>query len=245
MSDLRSKRRRTGQAGRPDRARPSCVPARPCTTANTGGRIASVANVAAARPPTTARPSGAASSAPAPIASAIGSMPAIMARLVIRIGRSATGCPVTAAASAGCPPVRRLSSANVTSRIALATATPMAMIAPMNDCRLSVVPVSEQRDDDSAQHRRHGGEHDERRACSDWKFADKQQKDHEDRGSESNREVAQRLAASARSGRARSTVYALRRIARALRAPRRSPPTARPRSSPETFAPIVIIRWPL
>ena len=36
---------------------------------------------------------------------------------------------------------RRRLSANVTSRIALAIATPTAMIAPMNDWMFSVVPV--------------------------------------------------------------------------------------------------------
>ena len=50
----------------------------------------------------------------------------------------------------------------MTSRIALATATPTAMIAPMNDWRFSVVPVSEQRQRDAGQHRRDGGDGDER-----------------------------------------------------------------------------------
>ena len=45
------------------------------------------------------------------------------------------------AGPAACP-ARRLRSANVSSRMALATATPTAMIAPMNDCVLSVVPVA-------------------------------------------------------------------------------------------------------
>lgn len=38
---------------------------------------------------------------------------------------------------------RRLRSAKDTSRIELATAMPMAMMAPMNDCTLRVVPVIE------------------------------------------------------------------------------------------------------
>ena len=35
------------------------------------------------------------------------------------------------------------------------------MIAPMNDCRLSVVPVSEQQQRDADEHRRHRGHGDE------------------------------------------------------------------------------------
>ena len=45
-------------------------------------------------------------------------------------------------------------SANVTSKMALATATPIAMIAPMNDWMFSVVPVSHRASDDAGQHRR-------------------------------------------------------------------------------------------
>ena len=59
-------------------------------------------------------------------------MPAIIAALVIRTGRIRDRAASIAASSA-VPPRRRACSANVTSRIALATATPMAMIAPMND----------------------------------------------------------------------------------------------------------------
>ena len=73
---------------------------------------------------------------------AIGTMPAIMAQLVMRIGRNRPRAPATAAA-AGSAPSLRLRSAKVTSRMALATATPIAMIAPMNDWMLSVVPVSQ------------------------------------------------------------------------------------------------------
>ena len=70
-------------------------------------------------------------------------MPAVMAQLVIRIGRSRPSRPSTAARLASAPSSRRCCSANVTSRIALATATPMAMIDPMNDWRLTVVRVSQ------------------------------------------------------------------------------------------------------
>jgi hypothetical protein len=67
-------------------------------------------------------------------------MPAIIEKLVMRIGRSRLRPPSTAAISASLLWIR-LRSANVTSRIAFATATPTAMIAPMADWMLSVVPV--------------------------------------------------------------------------------------------------------
>jgi uncharacterized membrane protein YraQ (UPF0718 family) len=78
---------------------------------------------------------------PSPKATAIGTMPAIIAALVIRTGRILDRAASTPAASAEAP-LRRVCSAKVTSRIALATATPIAMMAPMNDCTLSVVPVT-------------------------------------------------------------------------------------------------------
>jgi len=64
------------------------------------GRIVSTAMVDAARPPMTARPSGADCSPPSPRARAIGIMPAIIAMLVIRIGRSLSLAPVTDASPA-------------------------------------------------------------------------------------------------------------------------------------------------
>ena len=70
----------------------------------------------------------------------MGSMPATIAQLVIRIGRSRLAAPVTAASGTAAPPTL-LRSANVTSRMAFATATPIAMIAPMSDSMFSVVPV--------------------------------------------------------------------------------------------------------
>ena len=53
-------------------------------------------------------------------------------------------------------------SANVTSRIALAMATPIAMIAPMNDWMLSVVPVSQSISTTPAITRGHRGHRDQR-----------------------------------------------------------------------------------
>jgi hypothetical protein len=55
-----------------------------------------------------------------------------MAMLVIRIGLMRVFAPWIADAIAELP-AHRYSSANVTSKIAFATATPMAMMAPMND----------------------------------------------------------------------------------------------------------------
>ncbi len=92
----------------------------------------------------TARPRGAVSSLPRPIASAIGIMPLIMARLVIRIGRSRSPAASRAASKEGCP-ARRLRSAKVTSRMALARATPTTMIMPMKLCRFRLVPVTSSR----------------------------------------------------------------------------------------------------
>ena len=100
--------------------------------ANTLGKTNSVANVAAIKPPITARPSGAFCCPASPKANAIGNMPAIIAKLVIKIDRKRLPAPCTAASLALCISSRRF-SAKVTNRIALAIATPMAMIEPMKD----------------------------------------------------------------------------------------------------------------
>jgi hypothetical protein len=104
------------------------------------GSTISVATVAAARPPITARPNGAVASAPSPSPNAIGTMPAIIAALVIRTGRMRARAASIAACNA-VPACGRKCSANVTSRIAFATATPVAMMAPMNDSTFNVVRV--------------------------------------------------------------------------------------------------------
>ena len=92
-------------------------------------------------PPMTARPSGAFCSLPSSSPSDIGIMPATMAQPVMMIGRSRPLAAVIAARSAGIPSSRRCRSPKLTSMIALDTATPTAMIAPMNDSMLSVVRV--------------------------------------------------------------------------------------------------------
>ena len=67
-------------------------------------------------------------------------MPAIIAKLVIRMGRRREVAPVSAAAES---PLIRARSAKVTRRMAFATATPTAMMVPMKLWRFSVVPVSQ------------------------------------------------------------------------------------------------------
>src|SRR3989442_3042743 len=59
----------------------------PCSRANTEGTKTRVATVAHSRPPITARPSGAFCSPPSPSPSAMGTIPMIMARAVMRTGR--------------------------------------------------------------------------------------------------------------------------------------------------------------
>lgn len=108
------------------------VVARPWMIVKNPGNTTNVANVAAASPPITARPSGAVCSPPSPNASAMGIMPVIMAALVIKMGRNLL-CAASTAASPAWPLFTRFLSANVVRRIAFATATPMAMMAPMND----------------------------------------------------------------------------------------------------------------
>src|SRR5262249_47724903 len=79
-----SKCRLSGSSGSSDT---DATEAPVCTMAKIAGRISSVVPVAAIRPPITARPSGATCWPPSPSARAIGVMPAIIAKLVMRIGR--------------------------------------------------------------------------------------------------------------------------------------------------------------
>ena len=67
------------------------------TSQRTAEERNSVANVAAIKPPTTARPSGAFCCPDSPSANAIGIIPAIIAKLVIKIARNRLPAPVTAA----------------------------------------------------------------------------------------------------------------------------------------------------
>ena len=63
--------------------------------------------------------------------------------------------PSSARLATGRAVAPRALSANVTSRIAFATEIPIAMIAPMNDCTFSVVPVSSSIRSTPQMHRRH------------------------------------------------------------------------------------------
>jgi hypothetical protein len=109
----------------------------PAYTVGTKNRVDTVAN---SRPPITARPSGAFCSAPSPRPSAIGIMPMIIASAVISTGRMRVA-PASSAADSGGTPAASRSRAKDTSRMLLAVATPMVMIAPVSAGTLSVVPV--------------------------------------------------------------------------------------------------------
>ena len=99
-----------------------------------------MANVDITSPPITARPSGASIWLPRSSASAIGTMPTVMAQAVIKIGRSRSLAPRMAASVEGLPAFQ-CSSMNVTIITELDTDTPRHMIEPMNDSMLSVVLV--------------------------------------------------------------------------------------------------------
>ena len=68
-------------------------------------------------------------------------MPTIIAAAVIRTGRNRV-TPAERAASKALMPASRCSRAKVTSRIEFAEATPIAMMAPISEGTLSVVPVT-------------------------------------------------------------------------------------------------------
>ena len=99
-----------------------------------------MANVDITSPPITARPSGACIWLPRSSASAIGTMPTVIAQAVIRIGRSRSPAPTMAASVEDAPPFQ-CSSMNVTSITEFDTETPRHMIEPMNDSMFSEVLV--------------------------------------------------------------------------------------------------------
>ena len=111
-----------------------------CRMAYSDGRMNNVEIVAAARPPMTARARGAVSPPLSPSPRAMGIIPKIIAAAVIRMARTRLWPPSTAA-SLEFFPYLRLNSEKVTNRIAFATATPIAMMAPINDCTFNVVRV--------------------------------------------------------------------------------------------------------
>ena len=94
------------------------------------------------RPPITARPSGACISLPRSSASAIGTMPTVIAQAVIRIGRSRSLRAVDRPPRSRTLPAFQWSFMNVTSMTEFDTETPRHMIEPMNDSMLSEVLVT-------------------------------------------------------------------------------------------------------
>ena len=88
----------------------------------------------------TARPSGAFCSPPSPTPRAIGIMPMIIASAVMSTGRMRVA-PASSAACAGPTPAAWRSRANEMSKMLLAVATPIVMIAPVSAGTLNVVPV--------------------------------------------------------------------------------------------------------
>ena len=92
-------------------------------------------------PPITARAIGARISAPAPIANASGSMPKIIASVVITIGRRRVE-PALTSASLRERPSRRAWFAKSTSRIAFLVTSPISMISPIMLMMFRLSPVA-------------------------------------------------------------------------------------------------------
>src|SRR5258707_4564841 len=107
-----------------------------CTRLKMVGTRNSVAEVAKISPPITARPSG--WFCPASIA--IGSIPMTMASAVIRTGRKREA-PASNAADVALAPAAIRSRAKLITKMLLAVATPIHMIAPVSAGTESVVPV--------------------------------------------------------------------------------------------------------
>ena len=105
------------------------------------GSTVRVVNAETSKPPTTARPRGADCDPLSPRPIAIGIIPQIIAVAVIRMARNRPTAPAREAAVTSVDSCR-CCSANVIRRIEFATEMPTAMMAPINDWMLSVVPVS-------------------------------------------------------------------------------------------------------
>ena len=90
----------------------------------------------------TARASGMLVSLPSPMPSAMGSRPAMVAMVVMRMGRSRVFPACTVASTSGCPRSRR-TRAKSTSSTPFDTTMPTIMMMPMKLFTLSVVPVSQ------------------------------------------------------------------------------------------------------
>ena len=92
-------------------------------------------------PPIMERASGAYCSLPASSARAIGIMPRIVAKEVIKTGRKRTRQAVATASSMGMPSLLR-DRVNSTMRMLFETTIPVIMMTPINDITLTVVCVT-------------------------------------------------------------------------------------------------------
>ena len=118
--------------------------------------------------------------------------------------------------------------------MAFATATPIAMIAPMNDWTFSVVPRDQQHQHDAREHRRNGGHHDERQPQR-LEVRGQQQKDDDDGDDEAGARCSVNVSRIGAIWPRTATRGAARRRAGA-RDRRVHLVAARPRSSPATLA---------
>ena len=139
---------------------------------------------------------------PAPSEACPRSSPTAVIRIARRRPRAAfeRGVEARTPRRAGCI------SAKVTSRIEFATAMPIAMIAPMNDCTFSVVPGDQQHQQHAAEH---GGNRSSTMASasrSDWKFAASSRKIDRDGEQQADAQAGDASAPAAESGREHSTV---------------------------------------
>src|SRR6185312_9045404 len=109
-------------------------------TMNIAGTNTSDRTVENSRPPMTASAIGERNSPPAPKASALGIMPAIMAMVVITIGR-ARFMPASIMASSRFLPARIASIANSTSMMAFLVTMPISIRMPIHTGMVSCLPV--------------------------------------------------------------------------------------------------------
>ena len=151
----------------------------------------SVRMVDVMRPPITARDIGARKPPPSPSASALGSMPAIIASVVIMIGRSRTW-PASTSARNRSVPSRRRSFALSMRRIAFFTTRPKRRITPIIDIMLNVSPVTQERHEhaDQRERQRH---HDGERLRDALELRGQDEEDEDDGEEDRLEHVARRL----------------------------------------------------
>ena len=110
------------------------------TIAKIGGSTSKVTTVDMTSPPITARPSGISIWLPCSNPSTIGTMPTVIAKAVVRIGRRRWPAATTAASVAAAP-FCQCSFMKVTSNTELDTETPRHMIVPSTiRCSMSFPP---------------------------------------------------------------------------------------------------------